>query len=218
MAIFSGPRIVESGLIAHWDASNMKSYPGTGTTWFDVSGQGVNTTLVNGTSYNSTNKTMVFDGVNDRCSSVTLPNPLGQLTCEVVMQYLPAAEYHNIFDRIVATPMFWIRPSSQFNRIELNTGNGLVSSVGYENQIIVATAMYRSDASPGLQLYINGNLVNTNNTIQSAWPNPFTITLFNRGGAQTYRGSIYSLKFYNRVLTANEVRQNFEAIRSRYGI
>jgi hypothetical protein len=39
MAVFAGPKIVENGLILYLDAANEKSYPGSGTTWFDLSGQ-----------------------------------------------------------------------------------------------------------------------------------------------------------------------------------
>jgi hypothetical protein len=44
----------------------LRSYPGTGTTWTDLSGNGNNGTLVNGVGYNSGNGgSLTFDGVND---------------------------------------------------------------------------------------------------------------------------------------------------------
>lgn len=45
MSVYGGPEINDSGLILHLDASNPKSYPGTGTTWFDLSGNGNHGTL-----------------------------------------------------------------------------------------------------------------------------------------------------------------------------
>jgi hypothetical protein len=214
--------IVRSGLVLHLDAANRKSYPGSGTAWNDLSGNGRNGTLVNGVSYSGDDKgSMVFDGIDDRISSVTLPNPNGQLTCEVIMRYASKGTYHNIFDRGSSNPMFWITGSvspNGANKIELNTGSGLVSDLIYPNQIIVATAIYRSDISPGIQLYINGTLVKTQNNIQTSWPNPFTVTLFNRNNGETFQGNIYSLKFYNRALSVTEIQQNFNALRGRYGI
>ena len=61
-----GPRIVTDGLVLYLDAGNNKSYPGSGNTWYDISENGNNGTLVNGVGYNSSNKgSLVFDGVND---------------------------------------------------------------------------------------------------------------------------------------------------------
>lgn len=219
MGVNYSPRIVTDGLVLCLDAANMKSYPGSGTVCTDLSGQGNNVTLINGVGYSiELLGSLIFDGIDDRASSITLPNPNGQLSCEVVMNYSTKSTYHNIFDRSSDNPMFWIRPSSQSSTIELNTGNGLVSDVGYPNQLIIATAIYRSDSTPGIQLYINGNLVKTQSTIQAAWPNPFTVTLFNRSSGQTFQGNIYSIKFYSRALSSDEIRQNFQALRGRYGI
>ena len=66
MGLYHSPRIVTDGLVLCLDAGNTKSYPGTGTTWADLSGRGNNGTLVNGVGYSSANNgLMTFDGVND---------------------------------------------------------------------------------------------------------------------------------------------------------
>ena len=218
MSLGHGASIVRDGLVLHLDAANKKSYPGTGTTWSDLSGNGNNVTLANGVTYNSSNLgSLVFDGIDDYVSSVSIPNPNGQLTCEVIMKYSAKATYQNVFDRSTSNPMFWIRPSSQSNAIELNQ-SFLVSDLGYATQIIVATAIYRSDTTPGMQLYINGTLVKTTAAAQAVWPNPSTFTLFNRANSETFQGNVYSLKFYNRALSETEIQQNFNAARGRYGI
>ena len=49
-----GGRIVTDGLVLMLDAGNDKSYPGTGTTWYDLSGNGNSGTLVNGVGYSTT--------------------------------------------------------------------------------------------------------------------------------------------------------------------
>jgi hypothetical protein len=62
-SLFIGPRIpniVSNGLVLHLDAGNSTSYPGSGTTWFDLSGRGNNGTLVNGVGYNSGNGVMIM--------------------------------------------------------------------------------------------------------------------------------------------------------------
>jgi hypothetical protein len=72
--VFSKPianaySIITSGLLLNLDAGNTASYPGTGTTWTDLSGNGYNGTLTNGPTYSSSNGgTIVFDGTNDVAS------------------------------------------------------------------------------------------------------------------------------------------------------
>lgn len=60
------PTIVQKGLVLNLDAGNVNSYSGTGTIWYDLSGNNNYGTLINGPTYNSENKGgVVFDGVND---------------------------------------------------------------------------------------------------------------------------------------------------------
>ena len=71
-----GKPIVTDGLVLCLDAANPKSYPGSGTTWTDLSGNGNNGTLVNGVGYNSDNGgSLSFDGVNDYVSKSSWVNP-----------------------------------------------------------------------------------------------------------------------------------------------
>jgi len=65
--MFTGPDIVTDGLVFIADAINPKSYPGSGTTWYDVSGNLGIGTLVNGTSFNSEGY-ISTDGTNDYVS------------------------------------------------------------------------------------------------------------------------------------------------------
>ena len=63
MGAYTGPEIVNTGLVLALDAGNIKSYPGSGTTWTDRSGLGNTGTLTNGPTYS--NGAIVFDGVDD---------------------------------------------------------------------------------------------------------------------------------------------------------
>jgi uncharacterized delta-60 repeat protein len=66
MGISYNPRIVTDGLVLALDAANPKSYPGSGTTWTDLSGNGNTGTLTNGPTYSSANGgSIAFDGVDD---------------------------------------------------------------------------------------------------------------------------------------------------------
>jgi hypothetical protein len=65
LARFNTPNIVKSNLLFNLDSSNAVSYPTTGTTWTDLSGNGYTGSLINGPTFNSTSKSIVFDGTND---------------------------------------------------------------------------------------------------------------------------------------------------------
>ena len=65
MALFQGKNLTFSNLVLHLDASNTKSYSGTGNTWYDLSGYGNNGTLNNGVLYNSYGGFFELDGSND---------------------------------------------------------------------------------------------------------------------------------------------------------
>ena len=63
MGISGGPDLIQDGLVLCLDASDKNSYPGSGTTWFDVVGTN-NGTLTNGPTF-STSGAIVFDGADD---------------------------------------------------------------------------------------------------------------------------------------------------------
>lgn len=213
---YTRPSIVSDGLVLNLDAGSYSSYPESGTTWTDLSGNSNNGTLTNGPTYSS--GSIVFDGTDDYISSVSIPNPNGELTCEVAMNYDSKGAYHNIFDRGSSRPMLWIDPNNKLE-VSFSTGSGgITSSDAYNGQDIVVTAVYNSNSSPGILLYVNGNLVGTKNTAHVTWPNPSTFTLFNRNNSQTFDGKLYYLRFYTKALSASEIKQNFNALRDRFGI
>ena len=77
MAFANGGRIVTDGLVLSLDAADQNSYPGSDTTWNDLSGNGNNGTLVNGPTFNSANGgSIVFDGTSQYidCGSSSLLN------------------------------------------------------------------------------------------------------------------------------------------------
>ena len=66
--MYTGPNIVTDGLVLYLDAANPKSYPGSGTVWKDLSGNGNHFNLINGPSFN--NFYINFDGVDDYVKSI----------------------------------------------------------------------------------------------------------------------------------------------------
>lgn len=71
MATNYNPKIITNGLVLCLDAANPRSYPGSGTIWKDLSGNGNDGTLVNGVGHNTDSQgAMLFDGVNDYCEII----------------------------------------------------------------------------------------------------------------------------------------------------
>lgn len=58
--MFTGPHLVTDGLVLALDAANPLSYPGSGTTWRDLSGNGNNGTLVNGPTFDIGNGVVLY--------------------------------------------------------------------------------------------------------------------------------------------------------------
>ena len=78
--------VLSGGLVLNLDAANLTSYPGTGSTWTDISGASNNMSLFNGASFDSSNQnSILFDGVNDYVGKNTAINTGQDFTVSVWM-------------------------------------------------------------------------------------------------------------------------------------
>lgn len=214
MSVFAGPEIVNSDLVLFLDAANSKSYPGTGTNWSDLSGRGNNGTLVNGPIYDATNRgRFLFDGT---AQSVTTPFATTSGQAVTYMGWLYSTEttatYRNFFDSALANPMIWWNQSGQ---IEFDTASNYTTTAVYRNQW-VHVALSKPSGSSAASYYVNGSLAGTG----TAYTTPaVTPTWFNRGATTTlWKGYCSNYQVYNRALTAAEIKQNFNALRGRFGV
>ena len=212
MGISYNPRTVTDGLVLALDAANTKSYPGTGTTWTDLSGNGNTGTLTNGPTYSSANGGyLVFNGTNQYVTS-SFTTTSGQEVTYSGWLYSTetTATYRNFVDSLTANPMIWWNTSGQ---IEFDAALYTTPAV-YRNQwVYVALSKPSGSSSPSY--YVNGVLVGSG----TAYTTPaVTPTWFNRAAAQTWKGNASNVQAYNRALSAYEISQNFNALRGRYGI
>jgi hypothetical protein len=117
MALQHSPRIVTDGLVLCLDAANPKSYPGSGITWGDVSGQNHTGTLTFGPSYSVSNGgTISFDGSNDYVST-TFNTALADFTiCCWFRKTGGIVQYERVVDKSYVNG-FWIgRDNNNANR------------------------------------------------------------------------------------------------------
>ena len=214
MAIAYNTSIVRSGLVLHLDAANRKSYPGTGTAWNDLSGNGNNGTLVNTPTYETINNgRFLFDGVNEYTTS-SFATTSGQAVTYSGWLYSTetTSTYRNFVDSASGNPMIWWNTTGQ---IEFDTGSNYTTSAVYRNQWVYV-ALSKPSGSSVASYYVNGVLAGTS---VSAYTTPAaTPAWFNRTALQTWKGYCSTIQTYNRALTAVEISQNFNALRGRYGI
>lgn len=210
----AGP--VTNGLVLYWDAGNLDSYPGTGTTIYDLSGNGNNGTLYNGVGYNQTNGgVLTFDGVDDYGISY---NPNLQTTTSTVMG---AARYSGATRgrMINSTDVNWLMGHWN-NSTENYYAEGWVTPVqtGTSDTNWRIYAALGNQPSDAWSLYVN-NTVTATSTGGSSGPDGISIGAQTLGGVSEYSTGQFSFVLvYNRVLTTAEMTQNYNYFKGRFGL
>jgi hypothetical protein len=220
-------QLVTDGLVLALDAANTVSYPGSGTTWTDLSGLGNNGTLTNGPTYSSSNGgSIIFDGSNDYVTTSLVTSLSNNVTISSWFKTFNASQagqmvIHNGSDANGNGYGFAVNNEGTtsgeilllYGAIAwINTGFFATSNVIYN-----ATMVIESDNSN--KLYINGNLVHSG--ISRTINTPTNHTEIGRNdypGARYFNGNIAQASIYNRALTATEITQNFNALKSRFGL
>lgn len=223
MALAHSPSIVTTGLVLCVDAGNPRSYPGSGTQWNDVTSSGFNFTLTNGPVYSSSNLgSFTFDGVND-FASASNNTALDTQTPTVEVWVKTNALSQN---------GFWFEKGSVNTQYALFQEGGsivwrLTTNVG---SLTATTASFMSTSnwaqvvgtytSGDRRIYVNGVQVASDSLAYTIPTNSsgMFIGAYGTGTGYFYNGALSICRVYNRVLSAAEVLQNFNAARGRYGI
>jgi hypothetical protein len=219
MSIGYGPTVVTQGLVLALDAADRNSYPGSGTTWDDLSGNGNNGTLSTTYTHNSAEGFLKFSGSGVATISSLL---LSSVTWEIFYRSNSTdsfSEYGRILDFEDTTISIGSYNTYQL-RMWTNAGGSrstesVLNGVGNDNKwhhIIYSydgsTTTFYFDA-----IYQNGYAKSgALNGGSSA-----NLTIGN-GDANLFNGDIAVVRVYNRALTASEIQQNFNALRGRFNI
>jgi hypothetical protein len=238
--MYTGPNIVTDGLVLHLDAANPKSYPGSGTTWNDLSGNGNNGTLVNGPTFDSGNNgSLAFDGNNDYSE---FNNTIIKNTSFTIGFWM----YHhveitqtvngNLIDEIIGTESLigsnkgWtVRLLPYYeNTIGILVNDGAnATTVQLGNTTIekqkwnywVGTLNINDNT---LRSYVNSELdaEDTNIDLQASFDNNTNLSIgYGKEGSNRYlNGQLSNIKIYNKALTQQEILQNYNATKSRFGL
>ena len=220
MAAYSGPKIVSDNIVAHLDASNRKSYDGTGSTWFDISKFANHGNLINGPTYtNQLVKSIEFDSVDDKLSF-----PIACSKTRYSIDFWCYPTQLTDWNWAMGFDSFWndfgLHSTAQ-GGVYVGTSTSSRISPWRNNVYVLNTWQnftWTFDNGLG-KFYKNGKL-ETSATLQLSSRSQFTY--FNSGGSgpnNNCTGRLASLKIYNdRALSLAEIQQNFEATRTRYGV
>lgn len=228
MALSHSPKIVTDGLVLCLDAGNPKSYPGSGTTWTDLSGNGYIGTLQNSPTYNSSNGGYFeFGGsVTNTAITTNLTRDNDNFTYCAWFQYGGGINQRNIIDTYEAT-------STEWTRLNVLNGNHAfqIDNDGIKTSLLGSIAetnvWYNSagtwDPSTGeMKLYVNGEInaqtIKQQTTTISGLSNLVIGARSSSNFVEQFIGNIACVYVYNKTLTPEEIQQNFNAIRGRFGI
>ena len=225
MGLTHSPKIVTNGLVLALDAANNKSYSGSGTTWYDLSGNDNTGTLTNGPTFNSTNGgSIVLDGTNDYIN--TSNSSSLQINQGTISAYIKTTDvsgnYHGILVKQSNYGMFVYGGSlAAYDWGNSSLRNSGVSiSNGQWKHVTMTFTTNTGTPSNNAIFYINGISVYTFTIMFSLDTANLVLGMGGTPASPTqyFIGNIALAQVYNRPLSATEVLQNYNATKSRFGI
>ena len=229
MALAHSPKIVTDGLVMALDAANPKSYPGTGTTWFDISGNRNNATLSNVTHLS------VNDGVFETAgnSSSFIDNSTINLSSSNFTVFC-ASRYTDTANtgRIVTAHNnnflvgHWQNGTTGPAYPEAFFANGWVPNFSGSTSVSVDTnwRIYHACgniSADSYDFYVNDITKVSGSSGGANGPNGLSIgrtPLYSGSDYESAKGHCAFVYYYNKVLTKEETLQNFRAFRGRFGL
>ena len=235
--------IVTSDLVVALDAGNILSYPASGSTWYDLSGNGNDFTLYNGVGFSVENGgCLTFDGLDDYIASTSTLNLSGYdyIAVEVFYKCNTTSAVSMLFEHTAN----WNSNTGGFGMAVNSNGSINLANCNHTNHntevarnYLVTNNLLWSDNlnlyskiadTTGRLTYLNGGLIpfsSTNGypttTITTAGGSFANSTMYigSRGGSSIFfNGNISSLKIYGFKINASQVNQNFNAYRTRFNI
>jgi hypothetical protein len=228
VTVVDGLDIVRNNLQLYLNAADPASYPGLGTTWTDLSPNAYSTTLVGDPAFNSTYFT--FDGTTEY---VDTNQSLAAESFSVGAWFRTSAAGIKMIlskETTVGTPWnyrIWLNGGQIVGDISSTTIQTLSSPTsGYNNGLWYLLMFTRDDSN--WYLYVNGQQINTRvdpytgsiANSQELWigRSAFTQSGVSPSGSYQWVGDISQVFIYDRVLTATEILQNYNATKSVYGL
>jgi hypothetical protein len=234
---FTGAPVVDDSLVLWLDAAQTTSYPGTGTTWTDLSGKGNNGTLTSGPTYNTSNGGSIRFNGNGSGNYVSVSDSVSLRPANItVCTWAKFNSFDSTLTGVITKPQNstvgggWTNPYlSWMIRVE-GTGTILDVSIGSASVYYGTTSAYSFSTNTwylftltydgtNLKGYVNTSLICSSSpgAAINYTVNPVQIGAMNSPN-EYLNGYVSDAMIYNRALSSDEVSQNFNALRRRYGI
>ena len=234
MAFSYSPKIVTDGLVLYLDAGNPYSYVSGSTNWNDLSRSQTNGTLVNGPTYSSANLgSIVLDGVDDFVDLGTASTSTIRGGTQFTLNYWFRKQSSNsdfnlgAWDQTFGKGFFiqWFADSNVYFGVStggrLYSNTGLTYTANWYNFTLVFDGTLTGATNIG-KLYINGISQTLSNSGGMSTTVPTDVLSFYVGKLINYgsvgKGDLSTLQLYNRALSAQEVLQNYNATKTRFGL
>jgi hypothetical protein len=226
MAISGGPDIVEDGLVLHIDAADKNSYPGTGSTWYDLSGNGNNGTIRSGQSFNSGNAgNFYFNGLNNQY--VVIPhdsnlNVGNNITVNIWFYLIDTSIFRCLISKLPYDySLGWeldINAGGRF-RVTFRPSATQINFLGpilYVNNWYMGTMTFDNS---GVKLYVNGLYGGGTSSGGPVTLNSnASLRIGGREQNPNYIGNISYVSIYDKPLEDYQILQNYNATKGRYGL
>lgn len=226
MGLAHSPAIITNGLSCYLDAGNPKSYSGSGTAWNDISGNGRNFTWATTPTFTSSGAGSYFATTNKQCdgpasNSFGINNTSGYTIFLVSKNVTTTQNYAFYFaqasERAISTHHTWSDGHIYFDQGGC-CGTSQRTSVLNVNLLSWNVTCYTSNITN--RKVIKDGVVLGTNTVSAA-----NLDLVSTGvrinfvtGGLNWDAHLSSFIVYNRGLSDNEIKQNYEALRGRFGI
>ena len=235
MASSVAPNIVTDGLVLALDAANTKSYPGSGTNIKDISGNGNDGTLTNGPTYDTTFKgAFDLDGSNDAIVTPITASNWAEVPFSIQLWTSDCTINDSVFvmasdggtNNLGFVGAYWSTADQIFFfwRASNPVGVGMYITVPHDrtqpnNICVTFTGIGGIDGTTlknNTTIYLNGvsHSIGTGGGAGA----PYHSALHLGGGNYPLNGKIHNTYYYNRVLSAEEVLQNYNATKGRFGL
>ena len=214
MGIKAGPKIVKDGLVLFLDAAVSRSYAGSGLTVYNLSG-GIGGTLYNGVGFTtinnggflfSSNKYIFIASNIDTNNDFTLSFWNRRTSINIINTIFTGTSNSYLQIRYDTNNLVQLVKSSIVN---VGSFSGYTSTAGVD----VYLSIRLTKSSNTYDLFVNGSYISS---IVSAQTYQTLNTIIGGVNTESFTGNIYSATYYNRVLTAQEILQNYNATKGRY--
>lgn len=220
--LYNNKNIVKNGLTLYVDAGLTSSYPGTGTTWTDLTNSGYNGTLINGPSYSTSGGgSIAFDGADDYADTNRTASQIGMYDASYTAFSICYPTNFSGDKNMIGTDQTLFRQG-----LHLTFRSGQIYMGHYSSDYAAGYGVlntwnfitFRFDVSTGAASIFKEAVLQGTGTISSFIGTTNILIAREFGGGYNFQGNIAVTMIYNRALSDSEILQNYQAQRQRFGV